>query len=48
MRVGEGKEADQRWRCARAERPLRCISVACHMSMSPTQNGDSEVTTGGG
>jgi hypothetical protein len=48
MRVREGKEADQRWRCARAERPLQRVSVACHMSVSPTQNGDSEVTTGEG
>jgi hypothetical protein len=34
MRVGEGKEADQQLRCARAERPLRRVSVACHMSVS--------------
>jgi hypothetical protein len=46
MRVGEGTEVGRR--CAGAERPLRCVSVACHVSMNPTRNGDSEVTTGEG
>jgi hypothetical protein len=48
MRVGEGKEVGRRWRCAGAEKPLRCVSVACHVSMNPTRNDDNEVTTGEG
>jgi hypothetical protein len=34
--------------CAGAERSLRCVSVACHVSVSPTRNSDGEVTTGEG
>jgi hypothetical protein len=48
MRVGEGKEVGRWWRCVGAERSLRCVSVACHVSVSPTRNGDGEVTTGEG
>jgi hypothetical protein len=29
-----------------AERPLWCVSVACHVPVNPTRNGDGEVTTG--
>jgi hypothetical protein len=48
MRVGEGKDVGHRWRCAEVERSLRCVSVACHVSMNPTRNGDGEVTPGEG
>jgi hypothetical protein len=44
----KGRPAVAVCQCARAERPLRRVSVACHVLVSPTQNDDSEVTTGGG